>query len=360
MRPLREKLLERFRWIAPAFTIPKKVAPSYRFFVPGVPRPNSKSAAVVAELCEAGVSRNTIWTPTDDRENKVLRLLQRTPRLLYVLFRTRGSRSKLDIAERWSVLGYSLYHDMLSQCPNLTPIVISDVSPDLNMLWAAAAANGHPALWWQDDFHHTARLPFRITDAAVVNEAGAETAFRRSVNTRIARRPSIPRKHISAVPNEPRVGVVVNASFTAAPEQLKIISDLRDLLGPSPVSLRLHPNSALHKARPTEAWLSFSPKNEKLCDFAERIDIAIAGNTATQLRLVSLGVPVIHTAGLDKNGYDLYQYVAAKVCIGAPNLTLCAVDAVNTFYSDPFLSNSLNRFIGFQEPNVLQELSIFA
>ncbi len=355
--PWREKLISRFRWVEPALTVPRRVGPQYRFLMLGIERPNSKVQAVLTELCEAGVPRETIWTLADDTESKYLRFLLRMPRLLIVAFRTTRPKQRLKIADRWSVLGYSLYRDLLCTSKTATPIIISDVSPHLNMLWAAAAKANHKLLWWQDDYHHIHRLPYAVTDAAVLNEAGATAVLQRNPEARIAARPPLERRPIRSVSDRPRIGVAVNASFTASNAELSVLAAVRDALDTKSICLRLHPNSDLHAEHTPKEWLSFAPQMESLANFAARIDLAVVGNSATQLRLLALGVPVVHIAGLDRHGFDLYGYVHNGLCFGAENLAALSVAGVSEHYSSAKFGSILSRLLEVGEDRCLPGLS---
>lgn len=357
LRPLRERFARAFRWIQPAFLVPHRIPSSYQFYLPSKVAPNSKAKAVLHELSCAGIDETKIWTQKDDLESKAAKLIRRIPRIGSVLYRTLGHQSNFDVADRWTILGYSLYRDMLRRNPHITPVIISDVSPELNMLWAAAARENHRLIWWQDDYHHAHRLPYPVTDAAVLNEAGAAAVKQSAPFAKLAARPAAPCKPICLAPEKPRLGVAVNASFSASLSQLSVLAQLRDALDAASVCVRLHPNSALHNEISPKEWLSFAPQTESLAEFAARIDLAIAGNTATQLRLIAAGIPVAHVTGLDGNGFDLYGYVHSGLCFGARTFAGLSVAAVNEHYTSPECAKVLSSMLGLGEHTCLPDLS---
>jgi len=329
-----------------------------RYYLPSAVRPNSKAEAVLRELCAAGVPRRAIWTRDADRTwRAVLRVVRRLPFTLMLLCKMRRRQRPLDDVQQQIVIGRELYRRLLRRHPKVVPVVISDVSPELHMLWSAAAVEGDRALWWQDDFHHCGPLTQSIGAAAVRNAGGYQAARRRSPGARIVRRPGTIVRNMRAIPVPFTAGLATNAFFTANDEQRALLLRLRNAIGASMLEVRLHPNSRLRGADFPESWLTIAPRDEPLSSFAERIDLCIVGNSAVQLQLVCLGVPVAHVSGLDPHGLDLYGYCRDGLIYGADNVT---VPELEGYYSDPARQRLIADRVGWGDIAVPEGLGALA
>ncbi|WP_145200150.1 hypothetical protein [Sphingobium sp. B2] len=361
-RPVLEQLVAPFRILAPLSRMPLRLPPQARYFLPSRSSPNSKTAAAMNELLAAGLDRSTIWTP-DQQDERVLARIMRTamwglrlsPMLIWLAFLRR-----FDSCDRQILVGRAAMRQLLRRHPHLTPIIISDVNPTLHMLWSAAVSLGRAPLWWQDDYHHTGPLPYPVGAAAVLNQGGYAAALKRSPEALIAMRPRPAVKPMQEVPPKPRVGVATNASFTASPTQIALLAMLRDGVGARHTILRLHPNSPLHGRPLPEAWLAAAPADETLAAFARRVDMAVVGNSAAQLRLLGEGVPVLHVAGLDEHGFDLYGYVRNGFSMGMVRSADVSVDAINRHYADPAIQQRITDFMGLRRPVTIPGLAALA
>lgn len=342
-RPARERWIGPLRRFEPLALVPDRLPPGVRYYLPSRALPNSKTATVVAELCAAGVPRGAIWTRDDDRASRAWRLLRGLPFALGLLATLRRRARRMDPVRQQILLGRERYRRFLRRHPGVAPIVLSDVSPELHMLWSAADAEGVPALWWQDDFHHRGPLAQPAAFAAVLNEDGRRAADDAAPGARIYRRPAGGIVPFGRVPRPPRVGVAVNASFAAAPAQRALLRRLREALGADLLDLRVHPNSRLAAGDFPEPWIRLAPRDEPLAGFAGRIDLCVVGNSAVQLRLACAGVPVLHVAGLDADGHDLYGYVRDGLVYGGPEI---ALEAIDRHYGAPGLPGRLAAAIG--------------
>ncbi|WP_448664959.1 hypothetical protein ACG3SL_09875 [Sphingomonas sp. CJ20] len=341
-RPGRERWVRPLRRFEPLALVPGTLPATARYYLPAHPRPNSKAAAVVAELCAAGVPRAAIWTRDEDRARRPLRVAGSLPSGLALLWRIARRAPHLDDVQQQIVLGREAYRRFLRRNPQVTPIIISDVSPELHMLWSAAAAEGNRALWWQDDFHHRGPLAQPVRHAAVLNEAGAAAVRAASPDAFLVRRDTPPPHAPRCIPARPVVGVAVNASFAADAAQRGSLERLREALGAGSIVLRLHPNSMLAGAASPAPWIEVAPRDETLAAFSARIDLCVVGNSAVQLRLLCAGVPVLHVAGLDDDGHDLYGYCAAGLVFGAA----ADIGALNGFYQGAAAKGMLAAHVG--------------
>lgn len=337
-RPWRWKLFGPIRRFRPLTQFPLSRLRGKSFYVSGQPRPNSKNAAVVNELREAGIDHRFLAHGTAQDENalvKALRLIVRLPWAIGFVAQISKRCRSLDGVDRQTLLNYALARRWLRNRPGLMPIIISDVSPRLNALWAAAAAEGNRAIWWQDDFHHHWRLPYAVRGAAVLNEPGLLVAKDRGTAQVIAKRPTKPPLRIRPVPNNPIVGLATNASFYVGPTQIAILKTLATALNVPVLHLRVHPTRRLSNDDLQDVPVQLAPQDETMEEFASRIDLAVVGNSAAQLWLIRQGVPVIHVAGLDVQQYDLYGYVKRGFIYCVSNINELNVVQATAYYSYP-------------------------
>ena len=358
--PHREIIMSKVRVLAPLAKIPLVLSKDIRFYLESWPHPNSKSAAVFNEICASGISSSMIWTPGSYQNYSVtsfLRLLYRLPFALIFLFIMKRRAPFLDCIDLQILLGREVFRHLLHRYPMVKPIIISDVSPDLHMLWSAATVAGCGALWWQDDFHHIHPLPYSVTTAAVLNQGGYEAVLNSSTSAMIVYRPKVTLKPFRPIPAHPKVGIAINNSFMATKEQRKYLEQIRQEFGVNGLYVRLHPNSKLLPADFPEHWITIAPFDESLEQFALNIDIAVVGNSAVQLRLVCEGVPVLHIPGLDDNGYDMYQYSLKGFTFGIENIGANILSDLSNFFNDPKLKVRLADYVGVRDDANLEGLS---
>ena len=358
--PHREIIMSKVRVLVPLAKIPLSLAKNIRFYLDSYPHPNSKVAAVVNELCAAGISRSMIWTPGPSQNYTVVsfvRLLYRLPCALIYLFIMVRRAPFLDCIDLQIILGREVFRHLLHRYPMVKPIIISDVSPDLHMLWSAASVAGCGALWWQDDYHHIESLPYPVSLAAVLNQGGYEAVLYSCPSAVIVRRPSIPLKPIRPIPEYPRVGIATNTLFVASQEQRDLLAQIRQGLGVAVLYIRLHPNSKLGSVDFSDPSISIASFDESLEQFASKIDIAIVGNSAVQLRLVCEGLPVLHISGLDPLGFDLYGYCQRGITYGDRTLGNNILSDITNFFNDPELQVRLSDYVGVRHDVKLEELS---
>lgn len=327
-----------------------------RFLLASPQGPNSKAGAVISELTACGIAREAIWTPAEQSDN----LLARVWRVCRWLVRwlcapDRRLPRVSDVVALRLVAGRAAARDVLARHPEVMPIIISDVSPTLHMVWSASIALRRLPLWWQDDYHHVKPLPAPVGMAVVLNEGGLRAARARDRELPVFARPRPEVRPLRKVGRRPRVGIATNASFRADPDQVALIADLAHRLDASEMIVRLHPNSPLH-GRASIAGCTVAPADETMARFAARIDIAVVGNSAAQLQLLREGTPVLHVAGLDENGFDLYRYVAQGVCFGAEQTDGIALEDVREHYRDERNGEKIRKLLGFVAPDEISPL----
>ena len=359
--PFREIFMSKLRVFFPLAEIPLYFPKEIRFYLPAFPRENTKAAAVVNELCAAGISRSTIWTPAGPSPymsvKRYLRLFYRLPGALLFLFYLVRRTSVLDWIDLRILLGREVFRQLLSRHPMVEPIIISDVGPDQRMLWSASSVVGGKALWWQDDHKLIAPLYYVVASAAVLNQDGYETVLRSSPSALIVHRPSVLLKPMRPIPYHPRVGIATNAFFIASKEQRQLLDHIRQLFKVSNLYVRLHPNTELVLTDFPEPWLSIAPFDEPLEEFASKVDIVIVGNSAVQLSLVCEGVPVCHVSGLDPQGFDDYGYLQRRFTYGAKILDTNTISDMTNFFNDPELQVRIADYVRVRDDVNLEGLS---
>lgn len=358
--PLREIVMSKLRVFAPLTQIPLYLSKEIRFFLPSYPIPNSKTAAVVHELYAAGISRRMIWTPGPSENYTIInfaRLLYRLPCALIFIFIVIRRAPSLDCINLQIILGRQVFRQFLHRHPLVMPIIISDVSPDLHMLWSAAAVAGRGALWWQDDYHHIEPLPYPVAAIAVLNQGAYEAVLHSSPLAVRVTRPSITLKPIRPIPDYPKVGIATSNFFIASIEQMKFLENIRQALGVAELYIRLHPNSKLVPADFTAHWITIAPYDESLEQFSLNIDIAVVGNSAVQLRLICEGVPVLHVPGLDPHGYDVYGYCRSGFIYGLEKIGAHILTEINLYYNAPELQVRLADYVSVRDTVKLAGLS---
>jgi len=299
--------------LRPLAEIPLSLSRTTKFYLPDWPRPNSKAAAVVKELVESTLPADALWYHRDSTDaiwRQGGRLLWRLPLYLPLLLRSQRPGTRLDRIGKRILMGWVVRRRLLKRHPGVAPIIISDLSPGLHMLWSAALREGNPVLWWQDDYHHARPLPQPVTAAAVLNEGGWNAvAGSCPSGVLIVRRPSRGISRIRPFPKRLLVGLATNASFGRVNSDFAILEEIRNKLDVSRLHLRLHPNSSLSQNDFDDAQIWVAPLDETIAEFAQRVDLGIVGNSAVQLKLLCEGLPVVHLGGLDQSNFDTYGYV---------------------------------------------------
>lgn len=358
-RPRLEPFLAPWRVLTQLAEVPLRLPACTRYYIASRIRPNSKAEAVVSELIAAGIDPDAIWTFERQSGHLPARALRAgiwTLRLAPMVIRLALAR-RLDDSDRQVLVGRAAMRLLLRRTPSAVPVIVSDVSPVLYMLWSAAISLRRAPMWWQDDYHHIGSLPYPVSAAAVLNQGGYAAVLARSPDALITRRPQTVVKLMRAAPSAPRLGAATNASFAATPAQVALLAGLRDQLGGKQLLLRLHPNSPLHGGNLAHPWLAIAPADEPLATFATRIDLAIVGNSAVQMRLLGEGVPVLHVAGLDEHGFDLYGYMREGFSFGSPHLEDVCLEAINRHYADPIVQQRIADFMSLRRDIIIPDLA---
>lgn len=353
-RPLRFAVISVIRIVSELGNVPLRRLSGPAIYLPSLPAPNAKSGYVRDELLAAGLPQGN-FHHAQASDSKALvrlaRLLVRLPWALFMLgYLVKRSR-RLDRVGLQITLGREAFRRWLRRSPNVYPVIISDVSPARHMLWSAAAKEGNRAIWWQDDFHHHRPLPYRTRAAAVLNEPGLQVAKAHGVSL-LTQRPTHPPRKVKKIPAKPTIGIAVNARFMANPTQKNLIFHLCQALDVDELALRLHPTSRLSPAVFNDCPVRVAASDESLTDYANRMDLAVVGNSAIQLWLLRAGVPVVHIQGLDEQGYDRYGYVGKGIVYGCESIDEMTLSAIRTFYDSTAAAfDKLARYTSIQASN---------
>lgn len=349
-KPVKERFMGPLRTILLPAAIPLTLSRSAKFYLPSANHPNSKYAAVYNELVTAGISKASIAIqPTAKGFSAlgILRILVRLPLVLFFWLKKFRSGSRLCWIDMYILVGQSCYRRLFYRYSQVMPIIISDVSPALYMIWSAAVTEGDRAIWWQEDYHHyKTDISFSVCASVVLNEKGFMLAQKCSSAKKIFIRDSTKVRPMRSICERPRLGVATNVFFDASEQQRALLKDIKDSLGADKLRIRLHPNSVLSAIDFHESWIEVAPNSELLKDFVDLIDICVVGNSAVQLRLLCDGVPVVHVEGLDHHAYDAYTYCAQGFVFGVQDFHDLTLDNVRSFYSGGESRGYLKRYVG--------------
>jgi hypothetical protein len=264
-------------------------------------------------------------------------------------YRVKRRAPHLGLTELQIVVGHVTFRRLLRRHCAVVPIIISDTSPDLHMLWSAAVSQGCRVIYWQDDYHHLWKPAYPVTYAAVLNQGGYEAVRQGSQAALVFRRPSVSPKPMRTIPKNPRVGVATNAFFVASDEQRALLNGIRVALEVRVLELRPHPNSKLSSTDFPESWIKLAATEETIDQFAARLDLVVVGNSAVQLKLACEGVPVLHTSGLDPHGFDLYGYCENGFSFGTRDVRSITLEQVSRHYQNADLAARVRDYVSVRE-----------
>lgn len=333
--PFIDALINRINIWLPLAEIPHKVPGDARFYLLSAPRHNSKTSYVINEMQAAGWPKSCFFYPQKSRAwmlDYFLRFLARLPQSIMYYLALKRKIPHLDAVGQSMLMRREIYRKLLIKYPRIHPVIISDVSPELHILWSASYDSGNRAVWWQDDYHHQGPLDFPVHAAAVLNQGGYDAVKTLCPDVNIARRPSIDLKPMRPVPYSPVIGVATNVTFAGNRHQKRLIKNILEVLGGSFIRLRLHPNSKVDAKMFYEEWLKVAPPYESIEAFSESIDLAVVGNSSIQLKLLFEGLPVLHVFGLDEHQFDRYRYKERGFVYGSFSLKGVRKELISEFY----------------------------
>ena len=302
---------------------------------------SSKGEITRSVLSKAGVGTSFIQPPVNQdswpRIRKAARMVARAPITATIVLRLLGrlKRSKDDVG---IIIATLLLERMLLRNPDLVPIINSDLSSGQVLLACAAQGIERRSVWWQDDFHYTEAVPFRVLAGVVLNRNGLSAVRARNPNALIFKQ-----KFTDGVTNRrawtqmriparvQNVGVAVNGRFSGNKRELESLSELRQAIGVVGIELRLHPTAnGFPKTLPP--GISYAPKKERVEEYATRMDCVFCANSAIQFKLVLVGTPAIHVPNLDQLEFDRYGYVKKRLVFGSKNVDKTIFDRAFSFY----------------------------
>lgn len=365
--PIKEKFLQYIRMVSPLREIPIKVNSRYRLFLDGSIIVNTKTGAAYQELLAAGYNEDKIWHNSLETKSSFNKLFRTGYRFIWfagLLLKQHKAFRTLDLVSLQVFVGYEAYKRFFKKHEQLMPIIISDITPTAQMLWAATASLNRDVLWWQDDYHHYKGfskenyLPFACTHAAVLNQKGLETVFEKNIKTIIFLRNQTKVKPIRPLPEHPKVGIATNAFFEATQVQIDLLFKIKEKLNVAMFKLRLHPNSQLTATSFPKGLVEIASSVETLTDFANSIDLAIVGNSAVQLKFLCEGLPVFHISGLDNHKYDFYKYCNDGFCFGTEDPIDFELETVKEFYLKASSIEKLRDYVNVKNLEISRPLSM--
>ncbi len=338
--------------------IPTHIASEKRFFLEGFPFPNSFASAVIEKLKNAGTSPTLIYSPPQKISKlkicfRVFFYIVSILPLLYRIIKTKKSR--LDRVDLQIIIGYAGYRVFLKNNPQITPIIISDVSPESHMIWAAALSLERHVFWWQIDYYYyngpdnESMVPFPCSHAAVLNQKGLEIVREQAPNAKIYHLDRTIIHPLRSIPEKPSIGIATNAFFVGSPSQIELLKQIKNQFKVSTIRLRLHPRSEIDESSFPDGLVTIAPRVERIEDFAKSVDLAIVGNSAVQLNLLCQGLPVIHMQGFDPHGFDLYGYCQEGFTFGLDNINSFDIKAIQRFYLDPLWDDKLFEYLNIKD-----------
>ena len=346
--------------------IPIHIAKDKHFFLEGYPFPNSFASAVIEQLTNAGTSPALIYSPPKkiSKLKICFRVFFYTVSILPLLYRIiKTKKSRLDRVDLQIIIGYAGYRVFLRNNPQITPIIISDVSPESHMMWAATLSLKRQVFWWQIDYYYyngpnqESMVPFPCSHAAVLNQKGLEVLRNQAPNAQIYYLNPTKIHPLRPIPKEPIVGLATNAFFVASPSQIELLEQIKKKFKLTTIKLRLHPRSEISEASFPDGLVTIAPRAERIEDFAKSVDLAIVGNSAVQLNLLCEGLPVFHISGFDPHGFDAYGYCEEGFVFGIDDINLLDTESIVQFYSDPLWANNLFEYLNIKDQSICKPLA---
>ena len=221
-------------------------------------------------------------------------------------------------------------------------VIIGDLSPDLISLAAACKYAGHSVIYWQYSLLDFKHLSVDADVAIILNNAGIELSkissdkdfYWRDIDTV----ETIDTDNISKGP----VGILLNVH--AHEKVWERIFSIQNKIG-LPCEVRFHPNSTLAIPELPEE-ITIADKSESLESFADRISLAVCGNTQAQAKLMMMGVPVVQLEGLDQLYFDFHGYVQRDIVPGIRHPEEFNMSELVEFYHSEKYKLGLNNLIG--------------
>jgi hypothetical protein len=190
----------------------------------------------------------------------------------------------------------------------------------------------------------------------VLNDHGLKTIRGKCPSAKVFARRGLRTYPMRKITKNLRLGVATNASFQATEQQIKLIDKIRLDLGVSRVQIRLHPNSKLNESHFSLNCLEIADKNELLEQYIQKVDLVIVGNSAVQLKLLCLGIPIVHIYGLDTFRFDLYGYCKRGFSYGVEEGAIVSLEHIQKFYQSAWVEDRIKAYISVSDklPSVAQ------
>jgi hypothetical protein len=221
-------------------------------------------------------------------------------------------------------------------------IIIGDLSPTLIGLAAACKHSGQHVVYWQYSLLDFKHLPVEADFAVILNNTGIQLSKIRSDKPYywrdIGNFTAVETENIHRGP----VGLLLNVH--AHEGAWKTIIEFQKAID-LPCVVRFHPNSKLAVPELPQA-ITISDRSEPLELFAEKISLAVCGNTQAQAKLIMLGVPVVQLYGLDLLYFDFHGYIEKNIVPGIRKPDHFDMDPIISFYHSEKYKTGMYNLIG--------------
>lgn len=265
---------------------------------------------------------------------------------------------------------YARFHRLLGAAPHARAVLVSSDSNPYAMGLAFAAMarglrtiyvnhghipDGPPRLWFDLSLLDGPALADVYEEshgiAGQVVYKGSE-GQRRPLSTGGLRRPRTVGIFMSLLVDWPRFA--------------RVLADIRRVLCPERIVLRLHPNPLVRDPDWREHVrdapdLEVSYGEHVLTSDAARCDLVIAAGSSCHLTVLKYGVPTLALAGLDKVPHDFYRFHRRRIVPHYASADDIDLEALAAFYEDPDWSARFAEFDpGYLEPAGARDAAVKA
>lgn len=133
-----------------------------------------------------------------------------------------------------------------------------------------------------------------------------------------------------------------------------LFDEIRAVLRPAKIILRLHPNQAIRDPRALDHLdlddpaldvpVEVSLGETVLTDEAARCDLVLVGNSSAHLTLLRFGVPTACLAGMDLVPHDFYRFLRQRIVPELQRIEELDRAAIAAFYEDPAWAERFRDF----------------
>ena len=227
---------------------------------------------------------------------------------------------------------FAYYRQALADTEISAVVVHDDLEPRILGLACAAQSHGIAVgLFRMSDEHTRPIPPFRVDTLFCWNQGQKDAMSGRYRCAAHLPRVRVPMHPLSS--DHPiSVAILVNAFYDLTAVQA-LCTRLAQYVHIGRIYIRPHPRSDANQfSNPSGTWSVAS--GEPLSALAERIDVAVCGNSSVTMELLYLGIPVVYADDLEQVPRDVYGYHASGIVPAMQEVDI-DVSAINQFYRCP-------------------------